>query len=67
MLVNPSIQAYGVEILRIIRQLHKSRREIWKLKQEGKKDEPLNFEFDKGNKKNKSTRIMASFYYENMI
>jgi hypothetical protein len=36
--MNPSIQAYDVEILKIIKQLHKSQREIWKLKQEGKKE-----------------------------
>jgi len=37
--MNPSIQAYDVEILKIIKQLHKSRREIWKLKKDGKAEE----------------------------
>ncbi|CAB4435292.1 unnamed protein product [Rhizophagus irregularis] len=34
--MNPSIVAYDIEIVRIIKQLHKSRREIWKLQKEGK-------------------------------
>jgi hypothetical protein len=37
--MNPSIKAYDVEILKIIKQLHKSRREIWKLQQDGRMDE----------------------------
>ncbi|CAB5190276.1 unnamed protein product [Rhizophagus irregularis] len=34
--MNPSIVAYDIEIVKIIKQLHKSRREIWKLQKEGK-------------------------------
>ena len=34
--MNPSIKAYDVEIIKIIKQLHKSRREIYRLQQEGK-------------------------------
>lgn len=37
--MNPSIIAYDVEILKIIKQLHKSRREIYRLRQEGKMTE----------------------------
>jgi hypothetical protein len=37
--MNPSIEAYDVEILKIIKQLHKSRREIYKLQTEGKFEE----------------------------
>ncbi|PKY35545.1 hypothetical protein RhiirB3_456929, partial [Rhizophagus irregularis] len=37
--MNPSIVAYDIEIVRIIKQLHKSRREIWKLQKEGKMPE----------------------------
>jgi hypothetical protein len=37
--MNPSIQVYDAEILKIIKQLHKSRREIWKLQKEGKIEE----------------------------
>jgi hypothetical protein len=37
--MNPSLEAYDTEIIGIIRQLHKSRREIWKLNQEGRIDE----------------------------
>src|SRR5215204_5156029 len=32
--MNPSLNAYDTEIVKVIKQLHKSRREIWKLKQE---------------------------------
>ena len=31
--MNPSLNAYDTEIVKVIKQLHKSRREIWKLKQ----------------------------------
>lgn len=34
--MNPSIKAYDIEILKVIKQLHKSRRETYKLQQEGK-------------------------------
>ncbi|GET52377.1 hypothetical protein GLOIN_2v1772065 [Rhizophagus irregularis DAOM 181602=DAOM 197198] len=37
--MNPSIVAYDIEIVKIIKQLHKSRREIWKLQKEGKMPE----------------------------
>jgi hypothetical protein len=38
--MNPSLNVYDVEIVKVIKQLHKSRREIWKLKQdEGKIEE----------------------------
>jgi hypothetical protein len=37
--MNSSLEAYDTEIVGIIRQLHKSRREIWKLNQEGRIDE----------------------------
>jgi hypothetical protein len=37
--MNSSLEAYDTEIIEIIRQLHKSRREIWKLNQEGRIDE----------------------------
>ncbi|POG73885.1 hypothetical protein GLOIN_2v1772065 [Rhizophagus irregularis DAOM 181602=DAOM 197198] len=37
--MNPSIVVYNIEIVRIIKQLHKSRREIWKLQKEGKMPE----------------------------
>jgi hypothetical protein len=37
--MNPSMAAYDVKIVNIIKQLHKSRREIWKLQQEGRIDE----------------------------
>jgi len=32
--INPSLEAYDTEILQIIKQLHKSYREIWKLDNE---------------------------------
>jgi hypothetical protein len=37
--MNPSLEAYDAEILTVIKQLHKSRREIWKLQDEGRIDE----------------------------
>lgn len=37
--MNPSMAAYDVEIIDIVKQLHKSRREIWKLQDEGRIDE----------------------------
>jgi hypothetical protein len=38
--MNPSLNVYDTEIVGVIKQLHKSRREIWKLKQdEGKINE----------------------------
>ena len=37
--MNSSMKAYDTEILKIIKQLHKSHREIWKLQDEGKLDE----------------------------
>jgi len=37
--MNLSLEAYDVEILTVIKQLHKSRREIWKLQDEGRIDE----------------------------
>ncbi|CAB5392204.1 unnamed protein product [Rhizophagus irregularis] len=39
--MNPSIEVYDVEILKIIKQLHKSRREIYKLQKEGKIEERI--------------------------
>ena len=36
--MNLSLKAYNVEILSVIKQLHKSRREIWKLQDEGRID-----------------------------
>ncbi|CAB4396219.1 unnamed protein product [Rhizophagus irregularis] len=39
--MNTSIEAYDVEILKIIKQLHKSRREIYKLQKEGKIEERI--------------------------
>ncbi|CAB5341116.1 unnamed protein product [Rhizophagus irregularis] len=39
--MNPSIEAYDVEILKIIKQLHKSRQEIYKLQKEGKIEERI--------------------------
>ena len=33
--MNPSLEAYDVEILSVIKQLHKSRQKIWKLQDEG--------------------------------
>jgi hypothetical protein len=32
--INPSIKYYDTEVTNIIKQLHKSRREVWKLRQE---------------------------------
>ena len=37
--MNPSMAVYNVEIVNIIKQLHKSRREIWILQNEGRIDE----------------------------
>jgi hypothetical protein len=37
--MNPSMAAYDTEIVKIIKQLHKSRREIWKVQTEGRIDE----------------------------
>lgn len=34
--MNPSMNAYDSEIRKIIQQLHKSRREIWRLRDAGK-------------------------------
>jgi hypothetical protein len=36
--LNPTMNAYNKEILDIVKQLHKSRREIWLLKEGGKID-----------------------------
>jgi hypothetical protein len=33
--MNPILQAYDTEILNVIKQLHKSRREIWRKKKDG--------------------------------
>lgn len=40
--MNPSLNAYDSEITKVIRQLHKSRREIWRLKQKSGKIEEHN-------------------------
>ncbi|PKK64754.1 hypothetical protein RhiirC2_787048 [Rhizophagus irregularis] len=32
--INPSLKAYDTEIMKVIKQLHKSRQEIWRLRQE---------------------------------
>jgi hypothetical protein len=37
--MNPMMKAYDTEILDIIKQLHKSRRETWKNKKDGKIEE----------------------------
>lgn len=34
--MNPSMRAYDTEILQIIKQLHKSRREIWRINNNGR-------------------------------
>ena len=34
--MNPSLEVYDIEILKIIKQLHKSRRETWKVQEEGR-------------------------------
>ena len=40
--MNPSIEFYDKEVVNIIKQLHKSRREIWKLsQQEGRLEEHM--------------------------
>ena len=36
MAMNPSLEVYDIEILKIIKQLHKSHREIWKVQEEGR-------------------------------
>ena len=33
--MNPTLKAYDTEILAVIRQLHKSQREIWRINKEG--------------------------------
>lgn len=40
--MNPSLNVRDTEIVKIIKQLHKSRREIWKLKQDDGKIEEHN-------------------------
>jgi hypothetical protein len=37
--MTPSMEAYDTEIVKIIKQLHKSRREIWRLQNDGRIDE----------------------------
>ncbi|GBB94495.1 hypothetical protein RclHR1_23670005 [Rhizophagus clarus] len=37
--MSPSLEVYDTELLKLIKQLHKSRWKIWKLKKEGKIDE----------------------------
>jgi hypothetical protein len=37
--INPSMKAYDTEIVKIIKQLHKSRHEIWRINNEGRTDE----------------------------
>jgi hypothetical protein len=37
--MTPSMEAYDTEIVKIIKQLHKSRREIWKLRNDGRINE----------------------------
>lgn len=37
--MNPMVKAYDTEILSVIKQLHKSRRETWKNKKDGKIEE----------------------------
>jgi hypothetical protein len=34
--MNPSLKAYDTEIVKVIRQLHKSRRAVWKVQEEGR-------------------------------
>jgi hypothetical protein len=34
--MNPTLKAYDTEIINIIKQLRKSRREIWKLQEKGR-------------------------------
>ncbi|CAB5190279.1 unnamed protein product [Rhizophagus irregularis] len=36
--MNPSIEVYDTEIVNVIKQLHKSRQDIWKITQDGKLD-----------------------------
>lgn len=40
--INPSLNVHDTEIIKVIKQLHKSRREIWRLKQEEGKIEEHN-------------------------
>jgi hypothetical protein len=37
--INPSINAYDTEIINVVKQLHKSRRELWKINNEGRVEE----------------------------
>jgi hypothetical protein len=37
--MNPSMKVYDTEIVNVIKQLHKSRREIWKLQEDGRIEE----------------------------
>ena len=37
--MNSSLQVYDIEVLKIIKQLHKSQREIWKVQNEGRVQE----------------------------
>ncbi|PKY58968.1 hypothetical protein RhiirA4_481328 [Rhizophagus irregularis] len=40
--INPSLKAYDTEIMKVIKQLHKSWREIWKLRQKDRRIEKHN-------------------------
>jgi hypothetical protein len=37
--INPSINAYDTEIINVVKQFHKSRRELWKINNEGRVEE----------------------------
>ena len=37
--MNPSMKVYDTEIVNVIKQLHKSRRKIWKLQEDGRIEE----------------------------
>lgn len=37
--INPSMNAYDIEIINIVKQLHKSRRELWRINNEGRVEE----------------------------
>ena len=37
--INPSMKAYDTEIVKVIKQLHKSHREIWRINNEERTDE----------------------------
>lgn len=37
--INPSMNAYDTEIVNVIKQLHKSRRELWRINKEGRVEE----------------------------